>query len=460
MTFAVCSVAVLIRVLLLAHRSVWLDEATSVYIARLNWTDFVRLLWQREANMTLYYLLLRPMLYLGDSEFVLRLIPALAGIATLPVMFALGKKIFNTRIGWLSAMLLAVNAGHIAYSQEARGYSMAVLFCAISTLLFLQAVEGRSAGTWLLYAVVSGLAVYCHFYAGLVLIAQWASMAAIPKREVPWKHLLLSVMIVGLLAAPAAVVVLTHDVGQLGWIPAPSLLEVYHTAVLFAGSGGKLLGDLLIVLSLTALVVAGRSVVRDWKSAGLSLQHWRIVLVWSWFLVPIALTLLLSLTGKPTFFHRYLLVCLPAFVLLVAQGLAKLRRANVLIGIFVVFSLSIAVIFGTRAQEDWRGATSYVVSHAQPGDGIFICRDYGYAPFTYYESRLQGKREGLHPVDPEKMQNQSDAPSRLWVILYPYPSSDELVNSATAHLAGRYPVLQEARFRRLRVVLLDFTRHD
>jgi hypothetical protein len=62
----------LLRFHALAAKTFWFDEGVSVGIAGLDWYNFVRILWRREANMSLYYLLLRPWLHFGNSESFVR----------------------------------------------------------------------------------------------------------------------------------------------------------------------------------------------------------------------------------------------------------------------------------------------------------------------------------------------------------------------------------------------------
>ena len=45
------------------------DECFSVEVSRMDWHNFVRVLWWREANMSLYYSLLRIWLHFGSTEF-------------------------------------------------------------------------------------------------------------------------------------------------------------------------------------------------------------------------------------------------------------------------------------------------------------------------------------------------------------------------------------------------------
>src|SRR5215472_9263703 len=94
--WAVLLLGVVLRFAFLSRESLWLDEAASVDIVRRRWNDFVRVLWLGEANMTMFYLVLHPILsHVGDSEFWVRFPAAIAGIATIPVMFRLGEVVFD-----------------------------------------------------------------------------------------------------------------------------------------------------------------------------------------------------------------------------------------------------------------------------------------------------------------------------------------------------------------------------
>src|SRR5213595_2807283 len=64
--------AALLRLLQLGSESLWYDEAITVAIVRLDWGAFWKVLSHFEANMGLYYCLLRLWVNLGESEFVLR----------------------------------------------------------------------------------------------------------------------------------------------------------------------------------------------------------------------------------------------------------------------------------------------------------------------------------------------------------------------------------------------------
>src|SRR3954471_13122822 len=79
-------VGAVLRVIFLGARSFWADEIVSVKLATDNWGGFWFWVSSREANMALYYLLLRGWIKFGDSEAQVRLFSSLIGIVTVPVL--------------------------------------------------------------------------------------------------------------------------------------------------------------------------------------------------------------------------------------------------------------------------------------------------------------------------------------------------------------------------------------
>ncbi len=451
--------AALLRFLYLSRKSVYLDEAISVAYAHMSWHEFAQVLLARDANMALFYLLLRGVVPFGDSEFRVRLISVIAGVATVPVMYWLGKKLYDRQTGVWTALLLSVNACHVVFSQEARGYALALLLITLSCWLFLKGIESPSWPTWAWYALVSALGVHSHYYAGLVLVAQWISLFTLPRRMLPEKHLFVAILVVGVLISPAVLFVLRHTPGHIDWVPPISWLEVYHTAVFLAAEGSKLTGNLLLAFCLIALSSAERL---DWRElhaefelnrSGLNrrgLDRWKKLSPWFWLLAPMVITAVGSL-WTPMFFHRFLIVCLPAFVLLVARGLVQLRPRAVWVTAFLVLSIVTVAQSYARTREDWRDAVHYVLSQSQPGDAVWFYRGYSDTPFDYYQNRIAAQNH------PQRVWGENapapEGQRRLWVVLYPAASPDSA--SMQSRIGNRYPILQQASFRGIHIVLFD-----
>ncbi len=89
-----------LRLYRIGAQPLWVDEASSLRFARQtlaqlwSWSSLVD-----PGNPPLYYSLLHGWLVFGDSETALRLLSALFGVLTIPLVYALGRTIRDHRLG-------------------------------------------------------------------------------------------------------------------------------------------------------------------------------------------------------------------------------------------------------------------------------------------------------------------------------------------------------------------------
>ena len=135
----------------LGAKSLWLDEGATVALIRASWQHFAWVWWHGEANLqTIYFLLMRGWIHLGDSETWLRLPSALFGIAAIPLLYFVARQFMDVEPALAAAALLAFSPTHVYYSQEARGYTLAILMVLLSTYFFVRAVEQCQRRDWAL----------------------------------------------------------------------------------------------------------------------------------------------------------------------------------------------------------------------------------------------------------------------------------------------------------------------
>lgn len=132
-----------------------------------------------EPHPPLGYLLYLPWVSLfGTAETAVRSLPLLLGVVSIPLIGLVGRRIGGTWVGLAAAALLATNPLHIAFSQEARSYALAVLLVIAAHLFFLRSLGEPSARNRIVYALLVVAAVYTHYFALLAvlphgLIAMW-----------------------------------------------------------------------------------------------------------------------------------------------------------------------------------------------------------------------------------------------------------------------------------------------
>src|SRR5258708_30793077 len=164
-----------VRFQFLARKPFWFDECFSAEVARISWGNFLHLLWWREANMSLYYVLLR--IWLGfspenrPSEFFIRSLSAAVAAATLPAIYWLARQLYDRRVALIAAALFAFNAYSVRYAQEARSYAVFLLLATLSSGFLIAFLRDAARRNWRGYVIVSILALYPHFYSLLLLAA-------------------------------------------------------------------------------------------------------------------------------------------------------------------------------------------------------------------------------------------------------------------------------------------------
>ena len=198
------AIALLLRTLHLTSRSFTLDDGFSAFLARTSFADLTHWLWSSELNMALYYGLLRLWVHLGAGEFAIRMLSVVFGAATIPVVYLLGSRLFGRRAAIVAALLMTVHPAHLALSQDARSYSLTVLLVSLSALMFLRTLQSPSVLNTIAYAIVTALAVYSHFFAVLVILAQALALLFMTVDMRTWKNLLTATLLLAALLAPIA----------------------------------------------------------------------------------------------------------------------------------------------------------------------------------------------------------------------------------------------------------------
>lgn len=145
------------------------------------------------------YLLAALFVIFGQHETIPRLVVFVGGVATVGVVYGLGRTLGGRLAGVLAAALLAVSAEHVLLnSHVAWSVCLSPLFVAGTTWTLVLATRTapteanwRGRGAWLLAGSLAGLALQTHgtvstILVGLVLYAAWAGRRWL---RTPWPWL-------------------------------------------------------------------------------------------------------------------------------------------------------------------------------------------------------------------------------------------------------------------------------
>ena len=146
------------------------DELFTAWLVRMPFDDMLSTVPNTEATPHLFYALEWVFIRIfGSGEVGMRILPALAGTLTVPVVYVIGALAGSRRVGLAVAVFAAVNPFLIWYSQESRAYALLIFFTALAlACLVAYAVDGnrRALAGW---AAASVAALASHYFAIFVI---------------------------------------------------------------------------------------------------------------------------------------------------------------------------------------------------------------------------------------------------------------------------------------------------
>ena len=329
----------------------------------------------------------------GATDFVARLPSAIAGTATIAVLYGLVAQLHSRTAGLLAALVLALSGWHIWYSQEARTYALfALCATAFAWSVFRYFTGPRRGIRWML---VSGAALlYTHPFGLLTWISilvgggvlAWGTRA----RDRVARFFIAQVLI-GFAFLPWAYVMFSrakaiHEKGF--WIPAPTPWRVFNEIwEMTTGSYGLV----LLVVGLVCLAVA---LSRNRPDAPAGIVAPRIVagFLLCWALGLLALALIISVFYQPLFLARYLIPVLPAWIALAAIGLTMLAGQSrgwlTAVTLFAITFSTMALAFQPPAPRiDWRDAGALIEADGSDGDVVIMLTGDHTLPRRYLTKR-------------------------------------------------------------------------
>jgi mannosyltransferase len=429
-----------LRLYRLGYQSIWYDEGVSIHLAT---KDLVALTRHTAGDIhppLYYYLLHFWILAAGQTEFAVAFLSVFFGVLITPLAYRLARGLYDVRVGLLTAILVAISPFNLWYSQEIRMYTLGAFLGLVSLwsivrLTRLQAPASAGPGDkapsrspmrtlilWLGYVLSATAGLYTLYYFAFLLLFEnlfvfgWWLANRVRQLDFPlsmrrWIVAQFAVLLLYLPWLPIAL----HQALEPPVPPWRTFAELGNVlldswASLAVGQSvdpnSALIWPVLsFIFALYLLGLLRPPAGKRGASVGALLAGCTFA--------PLATIYLLSLR-TPLFHPRYAFTYSPPFYIVLAAGLAGLRRTSRL-----VLPISLAVValaYGFAiynfhfdpqyAADDHRAAVDYIAERIAPGDAVLINAGYAYPPFLYYFQENVAWRGRLVDYEPDVAQDE------------------------------------------------------
>jgi hypothetical protein len=431
----------------LSDRSLWLDEA---YLANSILTySFKQLLtrplmhWQAAPPG---FLLLQKaaVSVFGTSEYALRIVPLLAGLASIPIFFGVVRRCLNPTAQVLAMALFITLDPLIYYSAEAKQYGLDVTAALAIVLTALRLRERpKDLCSLLVVAMCAVFGILCsHPAIFVVYCVQLVLLIDFLRRRQFGPAVRIAAVAIVCIAAFVADYFLFlrplmgHNGLQAYWaadyMPHEPLEAVkWVGAALYQLYSGY--ATMWMPVVDTAILATLVGFVPLWR---------RDRTILALLMLPLALTLAAAMVHAYPFASRLVLFLVPSIVVLIGAGSAMIWESIKPGAKFVAVLILLSIYAPTAARdlfyvvvpqkrEEIRPVLAYIRDHKQPGDllYVFYISD---VPFRYYRDRfgLTTDRSGLSDMttlvgkpgaaDPAQYRadlSQLRGRGRVWVLI-------------------------------------------
>lgn len=353
---AVLVLAALLRAWDLTTWSMWEDEEGSISLAQKPFVGF-------QGFFPVFFVALNRWLALtGLSVGTARVLPAFLGLLSIALTYFCFRRFVSPAAALVAALFLAVNLGHLFFSQSIRYYTTVLVFELLSLYWFLDGFERDKFAPLLSSILAFVLALLTHFSAVLLApVFVGYLLLMILRRETsagyrPRNYLLFGLMLAGVLVLFAGQVVrLRNMIG--GWA-IPSARDPVHIA--------------LTVVAYFGVPLVGLALLAPWLARQLPRRVLLFLLVASF--IPVLELLVIAQMNVVNVTWYYAFIALIAFALLAGGVLVGLWErdhrgaAAILFGMSLLYYTAFLGGYYTSWHGDrprWEEAAAYLRQKVQ-----------------------------------------------------------------------------------------------
>ena len=460
-------IGIFLRLYHLGTQSFWEDEAFSVFVSKGSLFQICYIT-ATDVHPPLYYWILHYWLVLfGTSEVATRALSALFGVLAIPVIYMLGDRLFNKEAGLLAALILAFSTFNVAFSQDARMYSLMVLLTLLSMYFFIRFLQGNTLAISVGYLFSTALLLYTHVYGLFIVFAQNIYLLTLlclsHERTFRLRHwITLQVLVIAFFAGWIPVLIWqTFRAETAGyWVLTPTINDLITTLTLYAGT--TILLILFLAISMLSLFtcrelrgsVDWKAPVKAFKSCvqhvSLTKDYKALYFLAVWLLAINVIPFAISLFSTSFYFPRFTIAGSVALYLIVAKGITHINfryaKLAIIIVVVALLAANLQTYYTTPTPYQARETVGFINENAKNEDLVLFVPNYGSAVLYY------GLAAGLNVTtivpwsgnasNVKQLQLDINGHNRVWVV-------EEMFSEGNIQLPQTMEILKNASYNRI-----------
>ncbi len=339
----------------------------------------------------------------GDSAPALRFPSVIFGILSVVAIYLIGLRLFSKGEALISAALLAVLRFPVFYSQDARSYSMMLLFTLVSSYFLISVIEELREDckahipTAIKYIASATVLAYSHYFGLYMVVLQGVFTAALfilkPRKLI---HVLALFGITALMYVPWLPVLREHLSSGPIWImpPARSFIRELHMYLQFICNKSRIMKTGFVTICVLLLIHMYSDIIHEPTKKNIkNILLSKETVLFLWLIVPFAGAYILSKVSTPVLTERNMIIILPAACLLIGRSLMRIPVKHYIRGIIVsagilylIYYLIVPLQYYKRPVKcQFREAVRFVLNSEHIDDSALIVANSNYAEyFDYY----------------------------------------------------------------------------
>jgi mannosyltransferase len=437
----VMAVAVVLRLIGLADRTIWYDDAFSLLLAAREMPDILAGT-AADTMPPLYYLVLHAWSGLGTSLGWLRLFNVLMSLAVVVLVYVWGARWLGRPAGLFAALVVAISPVQIYHAQELRMYALlqaCLLVCLLALFEIWQGAGGKKY--WALVILGGTASLYTHNLAIFSLLAPAFLLAM--RRDWGMLRRLVLAQLIMLSAAVPWLILIPGQVAKIQaafWTPRPGMLEVVQ-ALITAHTNlpiPEALLALAVGASLLSVALTGLALLRGLpqERTGRALEYLLVLAI-----VPPGLLFLASYIMRPLFVPRAFMLSMLAYALLAGHAVARLKPH--FMRVVLALAMLVPAILVLPSQYTYRSfprspfgqAVDYLASRDPDPELILHDNKLSFFPMLVYRPDLPQKflpdepgshndtlapitQQALEIYPAESLAGAVDKVDRVWFVMF------------------------------------------